>query len=275
MNLFEKHDLQSLTEEAIEILGKAKERIRPVATFLLFSGGNDSTTLFELMHPYVDAAVHIVTGIGIVDRGRTALDHVQRQCERRGVRLIVLMTAPSVYRGLVLDGNGFPGDHRITYHHLKQVRLKELQDGHSFRGEKILLVSGIRRKESKRRQLRYENRKELDSDHGARRCFYVTPLLNFDALDMASVREHYETEQCEGSAFIHKSGECLCSAYPQPFTLDELHFWFPETGDYIRGLEREAKQREKPYCRWGQPHSPTKPVPGPLCSECSLFSEAV
>lgn len=271
-------DVPGLIEESNEILAKAKERFKPKTTFALFSGGNDSTTMLRLVKDHVDAAVHIRTGIGIMDAGRTATDHVQACCSDWKLPLIVLDTSPDVYRRMVLrpdkpDG-GFPGRHDITYHLLKNRRLQELQRDYSGRGERLLLVSGVRKSESNRRS-RGVASKAIDPPRGRlKRCAWVKPIIGFAQAHLLSLRENFKLPQCDGAAIIHKSGECLCASFPQPpDMLKEIEYWFPETGRYIRCLEREAEKAGKPYCKWGHGASQGKAKPvGPLCQGCELFT---
>jgi len=276
ISLFPESTLPELIEEAHDILARAKERFKPRATYALFSGGNDSTAMLSIVKDQVDAAVHIVTGIGIIDKGRTALDHVHERCEAWNVPLIVLETPPEVYRHIVLrpdkpDG-GFPGRHDLTYHLLKAQRLQEFQRDYSRRGDRLLLVSGVRRKESKRRAGGVAS-KAIDAPRGRlQRCAWANVIIGFAQAHLWSLRQELSLSQCEGAAYIHKSGECLCGSFPSPVTLEEIEFWFPETGRYIRGLEREAAAMGKPYCKWGKGHSEGKAKPvGPLCQGCELF----
>jgi hypothetical protein len=91
-----------------------------------------------------------------------------------------------------------------------------------------------------------------------------------------SYRQEMGLSQCDGAALIHKSGECLCGAYKPKAgsSLEEIAYWFPKTGEYIRSLEREARSMGKPYCEYGKPHLPKKQKPvGPLCQGCELFRE--
>lgn len=276
--LFPQVTLEELEEMAVETILKAKERFKPVATYALFSGGNDSTASVYLARNYVDAAVHIDTGIGISDEGRTALDHVRACCEVWELPLIVLRTSPEVYRHIVLrddkPGGGFPARHDITYHLLKNQRLQEFQRDKSKRGEMLLFVTGVRKSESVRRSSGVAS-KPIDEPRGRlTRCAWANPIIGFAQAHLASLREKANLPQCDGAALIHKSGECLCGAFPQPFSLEELSYWFPTTGKYIRSLEVLAEKAGKPYCRWGRGHDKDNvPAPGPLCSSCELFKD--
>lgn len=274
-SLFDEITLEELEAMAVETIIKAKEQFKPVATYALFSGGNDSTAMMLLMRDHVDAAVHISTGIGITDKGRSALDHVRSCCEQWKLPLIVLETPPAVYRKIVLrddkPNGGFPGRHDITYHLLKNQRLQEFQRDQSKKGERILLVSGVRKGESTRRRTGVAS-EIIEGPRGRlTRCCWVKPITYFTKSHLLAFRQKHELPQCDGAAYLHKSGECLCGAFPQPFDLAELTFWFPETGAYIRSLEVEAERMGKPYCKWGVGHGKKGKAPGPLCSSCELF----
>src|ERR1041385_4928804 len=142
----------SKVNHARDIVRRAKEQFRPVKTFALFSGGDDSTAMLHMVQDLIDAVVHINTGIGT---GATR-EFVGQTCSHFRLELIELKTDPSVYRDIVLGPNrkGFPGPafHYICYHRLKSQRLQELQRDYAVgRGVKILLVSGVRSSESNRR----------------------------------------------------------------------------------------------------------------------------
>ena len=51
------------------------------------------------------------------------------------------------------------------------------------------------------------------------------------------------------------SGECLCGAYARPNELKEIELWFPETGKWLRDLERRVRAAGFP---WGWDESPPK-----------------
>ena len=263
-----------LVSEAIGIIERAKEQFQPVKTFALFSGGNDSTTMLHLARPYVDAAVHINTGIGI----EATRAHVRRTCETWDVPLIELKTNPAVYRDIVLGPTrkGFPGPpfHYITYHRLKSQRLQELQRDYARgRGARILLVSGVRASESQRR-MRQIGATEIDPPRGRlNKCAWANPIVHFDAYDLNAYRAAHAIPRNEVADLLHKSGECLCGAFARPGELEEIELWFPQEGAYIRSLEAEAERLEKPFCRWGLGSGRTARQVGPLCHDCRLFDQ--
>jgi 3'-phosphoadenosine 5'-phosphosulfate sulfotransferase (PAPS reductase)/FAD synthetase len=259
------------TTEAREIIKRARERFQPVRVFALFSGGNDSTSMVHMVRDLVDEAVHIDTGIGIPETRK----FVEETCHALELPLVVLETDPGVYRDIVLGDTrkGFPGPafHYITYHRLKSQRLQELQRDRSRRGERLLLISGVRSAESGRR-MRQVGGHEIEAPRGRLgRCAWANPIVHFSALELAAYREAEGIEQSPVAALIHKSGECLCGAFARPGELEELEIWFPETAAYIRSLEREATDLGKRYPRWGErPEQRARPAPGLLCSSCQL-----
>lgn len=278
LNLFPEPSLSDLMEEAGEIIAKAKERFRPVATFALFSGGDDSTAMLHLVRPYVDAVVHINTGIGIPETTQFA----RETCAAWGKPLIEMRTDPSEYRLIVFGdsshpglGHGFPGGmmHKVCYIRLKERRLREIQRDYSKKGERLLLLSGVRTNESKRRKINVANVKIAEPNKSLTRCAWANPIVGFTSANLMDYRENHGIPQSPVAALIHKSGECLCGAFAKKGELEEIEFWFPETGRYIRSLEVLAEKAGKPYCRWGWGFEKLKgvPAPGPLCQGCTLF----
>jgi 3'-phosphoadenosine 5'-phosphosulfate sulfotransferase (PAPS reductase)/FAD synthetase len=275
--LYPRLDPPALKEEALEILAKAKERFQPVATFALFSGGNDSRTALDVVRHHIDAVVHIVTGIGIPQ----TTEYVRKACDDLGLPLIELRTDPSVYVGIVMGANGYPhkngfpgpAAHGICYQRLKDRRIDNIQRDFTKRGQRVLLVSGVRSHESKRRKMNTGKNTWTAPTARRRRIAFANPIVAWDSRDMISYREHYGIDTNPVAALIHKSGECLCGAFAQKGELEEVGFWFPETGKYIRDLEREAEKAGKPYCRWGWGHDKRAgvPAPGPMCQGCQLF----
>lgn len=265
--------VEELCAEALDILAEAKALYKPVKTFVLLSGGNDSTTLTYLVRPLVDAAVHIRTGIGIPQTST----FVRETCAALDLPLIELVTPPAVYRRIVLGPNspGFPGpaQHFITYHLLKAERLQNLQRDYASRGQRLLLVSGVRSQESERRMLSVGS-----SEHEAPRgrlgkCAWANPIVHWTSFDMNTYREAYRVPRSLVADLLHRSGECLCGAFAKPQELDEIALWYPDTATYIRGLEAEARAAGKFYATWGHRSGKQGRPPGPLCSDCQYRME--
>jgi 3'-phosphoadenosine 5'-phosphosulfate sulfotransferase (PAPS reductase)/FAD synthetase len=263
--------VEELVEEALSILMEAKELYKPVKTYVLTSGGNDSTTLMHLIRPYVDAAVHIRTGIGIPETS----EFVREVTASFGLDLIELVTPPEVYRDIVLGETrkGFPGPnmHYITYHRLKAERIRNLQRDYSKRGERLLLVSGVRSQESQRRMLGVGKVEHQAPTSTTTRCAWVNPIVHWTSFEMMGYRSAFDVPRSPVADKIHKSGECLCGAFATRDELKELEFWYPETANYIKSLEAEAKALGKKFPYWGHRAGKRPTATGPLCSDC-LFN---
>lgn len=262
------------------ILERAIQEHRPRHIFCLFSGGHDSLTATHFVMqrlPGMASVVHIDTGIGIPETQQFVVD----TCARYGWPLKIYRATentkadgtpdPQDYDQIVLE-NGFPGPgaHRIMYSKLKQRQIRRLVREHKQnRADRIMLVSGVRRQESKRRM---GNVAEIQRE-GAQ--VWVAPLMHFSdteqhryMVDNALPRNPVKDRLC-------MSGECLCGAFAHPGELKEIEFWYPEVGARIRNLEKRAAtlghRGDWEKSGWGKDksESPT----GHMCSSCDARME--
>lgn len=246
-----------------------------VATCILYSGGNDSTTVTHLFKHRAEYAIHANTTIGI----EQTRQFVRDTCERFGLKLLEYVPPPgSTYRDLVLE-QGFPGPglHYKMYQRLKERCLAQARRELVKRPfhDRVVFLSGRRRTESARRA----NVPEM-SRQGS--IVWVSPLVNWTKTDMNTYREIVgDVPRNEVSDLIHMSGECLCGAFAKLGELDEIAMWFPEVAEHIRELEREVTATGKfpaKICRWGW--GAGTPIEddmqsGPLCSSCEYRMQEV
>lgn len=250
--------------DGLSVLAGAVEAYRPVKVFALFSGGHDSLCSAHLASrsPRFDGCVHIDTGTGVPETRAFVHD----TCRAFGWPLLVYRSAVS-YEDIVLRW-GFPGPagHSKVYGWLKERCLRRLVREHKTgRGDRVLLVSGIRRQESPRR-MGYLDPVRPD---GAR--VWVAPLLHWTHEDKHA---YLTAQRLPRNPVVEKlcmSGECLCGAFARKGELDEIAFWYPEVAARIRALEARAAAAGVP-CRWGQAPTGTRraapdPRPG-LCWSC-------
>ena len=256
------HEPSSPVEVGERILAEAVERYRPVAVFALFSGGHDSLCAAHLASrtPRFDGCVHIDTGIGVpATRG-----FVRDTCRAFGWPLRDYRP-PVPYEDIVLR-YGFPGPgrHTLMYNRLKERCLRQLiRECKTRRADKVLLVTGIRRYESRRRMGYVE---PIQSDGGR---VWAAPLLHWTHDHKHDYLAAHRLPRNPVVERLCMSGECLCGAFARPGELDEIAFWYPEVAARIRALEDRARAAGLP-CRWG--HAPggrsLRPPRAGLCWSC-------
>jgi 3'-phosphoadenosine 5'-phosphosulfate sulfotransferase (PAPS reductase)/FAD synthetase len=233
-----------------------------VASCLLFSGGNDSTTLGHIFKDRASHAIHANTTIGIE---QTRI-FVRETCEAWGLPLIEKV-APVSFRELVIE-RGFPGPamHYKMYQRLKERCLDAARRDlvSDPRKERIVFIAGRRRQESARRVA-----VPLSERDGS--TIWVSPLAFWTSLDMMTYRSlNPDIPRNQASDTLHMSGECLCGAFAHRGELDEIGYWYPEMKAEIEALEAEVRAagHKEPYCTWGHGQGKPSEKSGPMCSSC-------
>lgn len=263
-----------LVDYAIEhhILNQNRELAGVV---ILFSGGNDSTTLAHLMRPRATHALHANTGIGIEETRQ----YVRDTCKQWGLPLLEIMSPRQNdrYETLVLE-RGFPGagHHYKMYQRLKEraLRAARKQLVSNGRRERVIFLAGRRRDESSRRS----NIPEMEREGSV---VWVSPLVSWTKMDMNTYRlMQGDVPVNRVSDLIHMSGECLCGSFSKRGELDEIGEWFPDVVAYIRQLEEQLVDRDDiPEHRrmwgWNADEEATKKErrSGRLCSSCDARFE--
>lgn len=249
----------------LPLLERAVEQHNPVGIYALFSGGHDSlvSTHLTAQHPRFSGVLHINTGIGIEETRQ----FVRETCLQQGWSLHEYHAAQGAYERYCL-AKGMPGGpvhHSFVYHRLKSEPLQHFLRDHRRRGQVLMLSTGIRTAESRRRMRLHPEPMRKD-----RLGIWVNPIADFSALDVNRYMEMHGLARNPVSDKLHRSGECLCGALADPSELREIAFWYPQTAQRIRDLERECFNRGLP-CDWGSKQSPVvAPEQGrlPLCDTC-------
>ncbi len=252
--------------------------------------------------------VHLNTGIGIEETRQ----YVRQMALWQGWPLVEY-TTPIRYEDIVKK-HGFPGPdaHRYMYIQLKERAIAALMRDHTlrrscwrdllvtmlrqsyampiqyqqmlyaallqayplFRAEsrrKVLLVTGVRRQESARRM------GHVQAEHIEGRRVWLAPLLNWTKDDVLTYTEFADLPPNPVVETLHLSGECLCGAFAHPGELEEICFWYPETGKRIKELEAIVRGEgfpwgweEAPPAWWNEMRRGQDVLPGfsPLCSSC-------
>jgi 3'-phosphoadenosine 5'-phosphosulfate sulfotransferase (PAPS reductase)/FAD synthetase len=126
-----------------------------------------------------------------------------------------------------------------------------------------MLVTGVRRNESKRRM---GNVKEVQIS-GAQ--VWVAPIMYFDKKDVMNYMNENKITRNPVVEALHMSGECLCGAYARPGELEEIRFFYPEMAKQIEDLQEEVLLAGQKRCQWGANKGSIKNTSKmPMCSAC-------
>lgn len=276
------YDVDEAIADAHRILDEAEAYVqaegkRLVARCILFSGGNDSSTLLHLVRHRADYAVHVNTTIGVEETHQ----YVRDTAAAMGLPLIEAFP-PHTYRDLVTGrarqvtdpskpiwSGGFPGPpaHGIMFTWLKERALRTVRRDlvKHPRQERVLFIAGTRLDESKRR---FRNVTERDVEGST---VWVSPIAHWSTRALNDYRLRFAVPRNEVSDLIHMSGECLCGAFAHKGELEELRVWFPNTAATIDRLQEEVREA-LPTARgqtWGaEVPPPNLPAPGRLCGSC-------
>jgi 3'-phosphoadenosine 5'-phosphosulfate sulfotransferase (PAPS reductase)/FAD synthetase len=270
--LFPDRPASEALAEAHDIVALAKAEHRPVVTGLLFSGGDDSMVLLDTCHQFADVIVHINTGIGIPEAHQFA-----REAASSYDPPFAEYHPPVDYETLCLTrwkGLPGPGMHNIVWQRLKERCIEQFWREHrpaNGRQSRYLLLSGIRRAESKRRKNR--PRSSVIERKGAR--VIAKPLFHWSNEEMWSYREEHDLPRSPVAAWLHMSGECLCGAMADQGPAREeralIRFAYPAFDAKLTAIEEKAKALGLPYTEWGvrRPTSPEdEDMEGTLCESC-------
>lgn len=271
-------------EDARKILEATISRHSPSHVFGLFSGGHDSLCAVHLAsrHPAFTACVHVNTEIGIEKTREFARD----TCQSYGWPLIELrpprppfrkkdgtpwgLEGQTAYEAMVMRW-GFPGPlgHSIMYQRLKERCLAKLIRENRQGKKKIVLVTGVRKQESRRRM------GHIVAEQVEGRRVWCAPLMDWEQSHKEAYILKHGLPVNQVAKRLCMSGECLCGAYAHEGELAEVRAVSPETHEYIRSLEGMARDAGVARCKWGDKTPMAASKPGnskqkwlPLCHGC-------
>lgn len=240
--------------------------------FAFFSGGDDSlvATHFGMEHG-AHEVIHINTGTGIKQNREFVLETVQAY----GWPFRELHPPDWTYRDMVLR-KGFPGPagHRYAYSWLKERAIAKLvRETKRSRHDRVILLTGVRRKESARRMGYVQAVLRL----GAR--VWLAPAFEFSKLDIADYKRIHNLPTNPVAKVLGRSGECNCGAFaqqPPSRELVKIQQFDPELHAEIMRLQQDAKEAGK-HWKWGMRPPKAKDLNQhdipfmPLCAGCPHF----
>ena len=255
-------------QEAHGFVLEAQAQYEPIKTFVMFSGGNDSLVLLDVAWRFADAIFHINTDFGIDEAHEFA-----REAARRYRLPFLEYHPPKSYEWCCENiWSGFPGPgmHNQVWQRLKERCIEQLwRDTPHRRGDRYLLLSGIRRDESGRRK----DRPVMDRK-GAR--VMVKPLVNWHNHELDTYRLTHRLPINPVARELHMSGECMCGAMAdQGLSREErwlLGISFPKFEARISALEERFRALGLRYPEWGvkRPDCQEPDEDHPGCDDCPL-----
>lgn len=255
--------------DARRILHEAVEQYRPTRIFAAYSSGHDSLTSTYLA--FRELGVTDVFNVDTTTAIPESLRQVEKNCDRFGWKLH-RYRPPVPYDQIVME-HGFPGpgQHPTMYARLKERCVRKLR--HDFKKDRkdtIMLITGVRKAESKRRM---GSVKEIQKDGS---IIWVAPATNWsnDARDAYIAdnnlpRSPVSTQMC-------MSGECMCGCYARPEEESELKAFDRDHWQWLQDLKARVRAAGK-WWKWGEA-PPTPPDPLQLdmglCWSCESKTEA-
>jgi 3'-phosphoadenosine 5'-phosphosulfate sulfotransferase (PAPS reductase)/FAD synthetase len=252
--------VETLDPEAI--LRAAVATYEPRIVVAAVSGGRDSIAAAHVasQHPRFAGVLHLNTGIGIEETRQFVRD----VCQDRGWRLWEYRAVdncradgtpdPMVYERLCIE-HGFPGpdQHRKMYSKLKQRPLAMfLRHMKKRRGDRIMIVDGIRSQESVRRMgTAALHRRDVKTG-----CYWSSPLYYFDKDQRDDYTAAYDLPVNPVSERLCMSGECKCGAYATIGERDLDRFFYPDFAADLDRIEEAVQAARNDYNVWGWAATP-------------------
>jgi 3'-phosphoadenosine 5'-phosphosulfate sulfotransferase (PAPS reductase)/FAD synthetase len=230
-------------DESKNIVLDALNKYSPIILLLGFSGGKDSTVLFELIKElnFKFTPFHCNTGIAVEETH----EFVRRRCKESHLKLIEQNVTYKSYEEMVLTF-GFPSapQHIQMYSNLKEksireiLRLKWLSNGDEWKNKNKVIITGVRKAESNRRKFNIHSAAEKRG-----RQIWINPILNWDDDDIEAYISRRQIELNEVSNNIGMSGDCLCGAYAKKGELEVLKKFYPSVAAQIESISERVKEK--------------------------------
>ncbi len=223
----------------------------------LFSGGKDSMTASHFKG--VKEVIFCHTGMGVNE------EFVKDTCKELGWKLNIVYPVHDDEYERFVKKYGFP---KPTSHTWIMNRLKSNPVRSWYAKERkkrdVVLVSGIRLKESRRRAKFYKNLPEV---HKSQNMKFTQPIKKWSKQDVADYIEKHNLPISPTYEITGVSGDCFCGAYSKKHENLKLMKYYPELAKKIQDLENKYN------LSWGTYTSITdctgqRTLEGLICNEC-------
>ena len=223
--------------------------------YVLFSGGKDSVCVADyIARNYPDKFAGIVftnTGLGARDTRKFVVDYANK----RGWQIHMTWASEKerFYNIVMKYGFAFAGNHSMWMGYLKMHTWYYFLHPKIKAGENACFISGVRKKESRQRQLIKKYTKvPLDFNSGLP---YLKPFLYKNGQQLWEYYNEHELEKTSVYEWLNRSGECYCGAHAEEWDLKLMEKYDPLAFDSIKWLEDEIQRVGSPmakrYNKWG------------------------
>lgn len=272
-----------------ELIATAKSEHRPVATWCLFSGGNDSTVLAHRCREHYD-------GLAWIDTGTAVPGVAEFVCQYAGWigKPLRVLHAGDAFREMVIGDlvwwarfiaaldrelelsieefiardtrrygrasggelgrrpYGFPGPgaHGRAYNRLKERQIMTLLRESKQGHPRSSRVLFL--SGIRRAESRRRAKREAINRLARTSAVFVNPLIDWTGEQMRRYRAEHQIPESPAAALLHRSGECNCGAFAKAEEERAmLKALYPEFFREIEVLEEEARAAGVLWCRWG------------------------
>lgn len=151
---------------------------------------------------------------------------------------------PFSYDDMVLGkvngiSGGFPSPamHKYYYTRLKERALEKFRrENKTKRGERWLLLTGIRQGESVKRMRLKDAYSKTSGFH------WYNPMFLWDKADCRAAMRLHNLPENPVSAILGHSGECQCGCNSGDGEIEMIEAFFPKCGRRLRALEEAVKE---------------------------------
>lgn len=236
-----------MTKAFAEVIAQARED-GGKKFYALFSGGKDSVTVAHKLHSegLLEACIFVDTSICL----KETKDFVRSYCKEQAWKLIELdrMGKCKTYEEFVMK-YGFPSNawHNVAMRELKWKPLYYWVMQHKDEG--VVLCSGVRSKESKRRMA---NTEPYARDKSCKHMRWCAPIYDWSDAEVWEYIHENKLKRSPVYSTLGLSGDCLCGAFSSHGEAELISMFHPEMAERIRKLERKCPKERN---TWGNQSS--------------------
>lgn len=254
---------------SMEIYKKAIIDFEPEAVVLMFSGGDDSLTTYQVAKELgikFDYVIHGNTRTGIQE----TTDFARKKVEEMKDNYLEADAGQSYVNYLLRKGFFGVGEraHTYSFHVLKMEHFRKTVSRYLRKRKRdfpILFINGARRNES-------ENRKKTmvlpyKKDPAQNNNIWVNLINEWDKPDCTGYLEGNGIVRNGVSVKLCRSGECMCGTMQSKGDRQEAAYFYPDWGKQLDSLDKEIKSRYG--FGWGENMPKQKQTT--TLSQCDLF----